>query len=58
MGSPKGETPQTEGTVKTNKYSENGFPQRGDPTDKELFKRVRILKIDKTTPSAVRRRGY
>ena len=35
MDSPEGETPQTEITLQTSQDSENGFPQRGDPTDRK-----------------------
>jgi len=35
MDSPKGETPQTERTLRKSKDSEIGFPQRGDPADRK-----------------------
>ena len=34
MDSPKGETPQTEINVQKHQDSEIGFPQRGDPGDR------------------------
>ena len=46
MDSPEGETPQTEITVQQKQDSENGFPQGGDPVDRQLFNKVRILKVD------------
>ena len=39
-----------ERTLQNNQDSENGFPQRGRPhRQKELFKQIRILKMDSQT---------
>ncbi len=40
MDSPEGETPQTERTLQTSQDSENGFPRRGDPTDRKSLHKI------------------